>query len=64
MNSIDCATVEMMELYGGSFMRALANACKYADESNLERIKTVWRSDWDRFKGMIPNKVERFEEAQ
>ncbi len=45
-------------------MRALAHACKYADESNLERIKTVWRSDWDRYKSMIPNKVERFEEAQ
>lgn len=64
MNSIDFATVEMMERYGGSFMRALANACKYADEQNLERIKFVWRSDWDRFKGMIPNKVQRFEESQ
>ena len=55
MSNIDFATVEMMERYGGSFMRALANACKYADEQNLERIKFVWRSDWERFKGRIPN---------
>lgn len=64
MSTIDFATIEMMERYGGSFMRALAHACKYADESNLERIKTVWRDDWDRYKSMIPNKVERFEEEQ
>lgn len=46
MNERDCWTVDAMEKYGGSFIKALANLARHADATNLEYIKTTWANNW------------------
>jgi len=62
--ALDTATLDEMEARGGSFIRALAKAARYADDDNLSRIKTVWQDDWLFYQRMIPNLRVRFQEAQ
>jgi hypothetical protein len=62
--ALDNATLDEMEARGGSFIRALAKAARYADDDNLSRIKTVWQDDWLFYQRMIPNLRARFQEAQ
>jgi hypothetical protein len=62
--ALDTATIDEMEARGGSFIRALAKAARYADDENLSRIKSVWFYEWMYYQKMIPNLRVRFEEAQ
>lgn len=62
--ALDTAILDQMESRGGSFIRALSVAARYADQENLSRIKTAWADEWDYYRKMIPNRVQRFEEAQ
>lgn len=45
-NNRDHWTVEAMSNYGGSFVKALAKAARFADPSNLELIKKTWPKYW------------------
>lgn len=63
-SALDNATLDEMEARGGSFIRALAKAARYADDENLSRIKTVWQDDWLYYQRMIPNLRARFQESQ
>ena len=63
-SALDNATLDEMEARGGSFIRALAKAARYADDDNLSRIKTVLQDDWLFYQRMIPNLRARFQEAQ
>ena len=38
----DHETFENMTRYGGSFVKALAEACKRADQNNLEKLKSAF----------------------
>ena len=62
--ALDNATLDEMEARGGSFIKALARAARYADEDNFRRIKSVWQDDWLFYQNMIPNLRARFQEAQ
>jgi len=42
----DYWTIEAMTKYGGSFVKALAEAARRADPQNLARIKTAWPEYW------------------
>ncbi len=42
----DFAIVEMMDKYGGSFARALAEAARRADTENLDRLKSAFPEMW------------------
>lgn len=42
----DYWTIEAMEKYGGSFVKALAEAARHADPQNLAKIKTTWVEYW------------------
>lgn len=42
MNDSEFETVEKMEKYGGSFVKALANCCHRADESNFRILKAAF----------------------
>lgn len=48
-NEQDIATIEAMSKYGGSFIRHLGMACKYADSENLNRIKQAFPEYWLRY---------------
>lgn len=46
MNDRDSWTVDAMEKYGGSFVKALGELARRADPVNLERIKKTWPGYW------------------
>ena len=45
----DYWTIEAMEKYGGSFVKALAETARCADPQNLVRIKTAWPEYWTEY---------------
>lgn len=45
----DFKVIEMMRQYGGSFVKALGLAARYADPDNLERIKKAWPEYWQKY---------------
>ena len=48
----DNVTIEAMHRYGGSFVQALAEAARLADDDNLDRIKKAWPEYWQRYSEM------------
>ena len=52
MNEEDYKVVEAMEKYGGSFVKALANAARHADIYNLHKIKQTWSGYWNTYREM------------
>lgn len=42
-------TIEAMRKYGGSFVKALAEAASRADRSNLHKIKTTFSEYWSEY---------------
>ena len=52
MNEEDIKVVQAMEQYGGSFVKALAQACYHADPGNLQIIKTSFPEIWERYTQM------------
>lgn len=49
MTSAEHETIERMERFGGSFVKALANAARFADRKNLDIIKTSWPEYWETY---------------
>lgn len=52
MNEEDYKIIEAMEKYGGSFVKALANAARHADNYNLGKIRQNWKEYWDTYREM------------
>lgn len=52
MSPRDYNTVEQMEMFGGGFVQALANAARHADSINLNRIKHAFREYWEHYEEM------------
>lgn len=49
---LEYKTVDMMEKYGGSFVKALAQAARHADRYNFLLIKTTFQNYWAEYEGM------------
>ena len=49
----DLEVIEEMELRGGSFVRALAAAARYADPINLAKIKAAWPEYWEAYRSLV-----------
>lgn len=49
MDEQDYHTVEMMEKFGGSFVKALAELARRADQPNLRKIKIAWTEYWSEY---------------
>ena len=47
MTDNDLYTIEAMELYGGSFVRALGGLCRHADPKNFLKIRATWPEYWN-----------------
>ncbi len=45
----DYEIVEAMRVYGGSFVRKLAELCGHADLENFTRIKATWPEYWSEY---------------
>lgn len=52
MNKRDSYTIEAMEKYGGSFVKALAECFRHADSHNRALIKTTWSQYWSQYERM------------
>jgi hypothetical protein len=46
MNEEEIQVIEAMEKYGGSFVKALANAYRHADPYNRGMIRQCWKDYW------------------
>jgi hypothetical protein len=53
MNDNDRNVVNAMTQYGGGFVKALAEAARKADPTNLEAIKNAWPDYWVKYSGMV-----------
>ena len=49
----DYWTTEAMAKYGGSFVKALAEAARHADRQNLVKIKATWIGYWTEYEMSI-----------
>lgn len=52
MTTHDVVTIEAMISYGGSFVRALGEAARRADDDNLLKIKTAFPEYWEKYSKM------------
>jgi hypothetical protein len=52
----DFTVIQAMKTYGGSFVKALAEAARLADSINLEKIKTAFSDYWEKYRGMSEKK--------
>jgi len=57
----DYWTIEAMAKYGGSFVKALAEAARHADMQNLAKIKTTWVEYWAEYEKMGRELEEKHE---
>ena len=48
----DHVVLETMMRYGGSFAKSLAYAARFADQENLNRIKSTWPELWAKYSAM------------
>lgn len=56
MSEYDYLIIENMATHGGSFVKALANAARFADDDNLDRIKNTWPEYWTLYSSpLFPN---------
>lgn len=53
MSEEDFEVVEMMEKYGGSFVKVLAELARRADPINLIKIKLTWPEYWMEYTEMV-----------
>ena len=52
----DLLIMDAMEQYGGSFVKALANAARHADPYNLGKLKVTFREYWETYREMAIKK--------
>lgn len=52
MNDQDYWTLKAMQVYGGGFVKALAQAAHHADSSNFEKIKRAFPEYWKQYEDM------------
>ena len=54
----DIRTIEAMTRFGGSFVRHLGEAAKFADSENLNRIKFAFPEYWRRYEQLGIDKLK------
>lgn len=52
MNDQDYWTIKAMKIYGGGFVKALAEAASQADPENLRKIMETWPKYWRTYMDM------------
>lgn len=50
--SRDRYTIDAMKRYGGSFVKALAEAFERADHMNFEKLKSAFPEYWQQYEGV------------
>lgn len=60
----DYWTIEAMSKYGGSFVKALAEAARHADRQNLVKIKATWIEYWTEYEKTGREMEEKHEQGK
>jgi hypothetical protein len=60
-NKKDDRTLKAMELYGGSFMKQLAQLYRLADCHNQSKIKHMWAHEWAQYTIMAKQAGDRLD---
>lgn len=60
----DYWTIEAMSKYGGSFVKALAEAARRADRQNLVKIKVTWIEYWTEYEKAGCEMEEKHEQGK
>ena len=60
MNPTEKQIVNAMTEYGGSFVQALANAFRKADDGNAERIRLAFPEIWNIYTNLARLKYEPY----
>ena len=55
MTDNDLKVVTAMEIYGGNFVKKLAQAFKAADPSNFQKLKDAFPEYWEKYKAFEVN---------
>lgn len=55
----DVQVIQMMRRFGGSFARALAEACVCADDANLAKIRAAFPELWREYAELRQQRAER-----
>ena len=63
MTESDTKTVQVMETFGGSFVKALAGAYRVADPNNRLLIRETWCIYWRRYERM-GEALEEYEDRE
>ena len=53
MTTHDLRIVDAMSQYGGSFAKAIANAAKYADNDNYNKLMQAFPELWERYEKFV-----------
>ena len=53
MTTQDLRIIDAMSKYGGSFAKAIANAAKFADEHNYNKLKQAFPELWERYESFV-----------
>lgn len=53
MTTQDLRIIEAMSQYGGSFAKAIANAAKFADNDNYNKLKQAFPELWERYESFV-----------
>lgn len=57
MNEQEYKVVEMMETYGGSFVKALAVCFQRADRNNFIKLKFTFSDYWSQYEKMVKDET-------
>ena len=61
MNEQEYETVEMMETYGGGFVKCLAECFRHADTTNFHKLKTTFSEYWNEYEQLAKTKKKQNE---
>lgn len=53
MTTQDLRIIDAMSQYGGSFAKAIANAAKFADNDNYNKLKQAFPELWERYESFV-----------
>jgi hypothetical protein len=59
MNPYTTKVIEEMELYGGSFVEALATAFRRADQKNFEKLKAAFPEIWNQYQLIADHNMKK-----
>ena len=55
----DFEIAETMQRCGGSFFRLIGAAAHHADETNLQKLKTIFGAEWEEYRQLTEKRLER-----